>query len=132
MNRAKSRVQILIADDHKMVREGLKTIIEQEDDLEVIAEASNGKEAVRLARDLLPDIILMDVNMPAMDGIEATRQLSSDKTKTCVIGLSMHNDKQVSHEMRRAGAAAYITKTEAFETLSATIRDEMNRKTNGT
>lgn len=127
MNPAKPKVRILIADDHQMVRKGLITIIELEDDFEVIAEASNGEEAVRLAKDLKLDIILMDVNMPVMDGIEATRQLYDEKTNQCVIGLSMHNDKQVLQEMSRAGAAAYVTKTEAVETLTATIRDEMEK-----
>lgn len=128
MDRSNSKVRILIVDDHEMVRKGFKTLLELEDDLKVIAEATNGEEAVSLARDLLPDIILMDVNMPVMDGIEATRQLSPNKRGICVIGLSMHNDEQVSHEMRRAGASAYLTKTEAFETLSATIRNEMEKK----
>lgn len=127
MNRAKSKVRILIADDHEMVRKVLKTLIEKEYDLKVIAEAANGEEAVRLARALLPDIILMDVSMPVMDGIEAARQLSSDKREMRVIALSIHNDEQVSLEMRRAGAAAYLTKTEAFENLSATIRNEMTK-----
>lgn len=132
MNQTKNKVRILIADDHEIVRKVLITLIEKEDDMKVIAQASNGKEAVRLARNLLPDIILMDVNMPDMDGIEATRELSGDsgKTEACIIGLSIHNDEQISLEMKRAGAAAYLTKTEAFETLCTTIRDEMTKMNN--
>lgn len=129
---AKSTVQtelwqtakILIVDDHEMVRRGLRKMIENQDDLVVIAEASNGEEAVKYARETSPDVIVMDVNLPGMDGIEATRKITSEMPNVRVIGLSLHDEKGVSEDMRSAGASAYLTKTEAFETLCATIRSE--------
>ncbi len=116
--------KILIVDDHEMVRRGLRKMIENQDDLMVIAEASNGEEAVKSARETSPDIIVMDINLPGMDGIEATRKITAEMPDIRVIGLSLHDEKGVADDMRSAGASAYLTKTEAFETLCATIRSE--------
>lgn len=127
------KIRVLLADDHQMMREGLKKIIQEENDLTVIAEASNGQEAIRLARETSPDIIVMDVNMPGMNGIEATRKISADNRRVRIIGLSLHDSRNVDDSMKNAGATAYLTKTEATEALCATIRSEymiLKRKEN--
>lgn len=118
------KIKVLLADDHKMMLEGLKKIVDAEDDLTVVAEASDGEQAVKLAHETLPDVVIMDVNMPRKDGIEATKEIVSQIQQVRVIGLSLHEDKEVVESMRSAGAVAYLTKSEAFETLSATIRSE--------
>jgi len=114
----------MIVDDHELVRNGLKKIIGEVNDFEVIAEASNGRDAVQLARELSPQIILMDVNMPDMDGIEATRIISGELNQVCIIGLSMHYQEQIINELKQAGASAYLIKTDVVRTLSAEIRQQ--------
>lgn len=118
------KIKVLLVDDHQMVREGLRKIIEDQDDMMVIAEAADGEEAVKLSHANSPDIILMDVNMPKMGGIEATQKILSEMSHIRVIGLSLHDDESVKEEMYNVGATAYLTKTEAFEALCATIRGE--------
>lgn len=121
------KIKVLLADDHKMMREGLRKIVEEEDDLVVVAEAADGQEAIKLAEDTSPDIIVMDVNMPVMDGITATKELTTSRTgQQRIIGLSLHDHDKVIKSMRDAGASAYLSKNEAFETLCATIRSEAN------
>lgn len=117
-------IRVLLVDDHKMMREGLRKIVNEQDDLRVIAEASNGEEAVHLAQEEVPDIIVMDVNMPVMDGITATQEIMAKVSGQRIIGLSLHDHDKVISSMRSAGATAYLTKNEAFETLCATIRSE--------
>ncbi|MEX2574631.1 MAG: response regulator [Balneolaceae bacterium] len=118
------KIKVLLVDDHKMMREGLRKIVEEQDDLMVVAEAADGEEALREAKKTSPDIVVMDVNMPVMDGIEATRTLLEQMPGVRVIGLSLHDHSKVIESMRNAGATAYLTKNEAFETLCATIRSE--------
>ncbi|MEX2573467.1 MAG: PAS domain S-box protein [Balneolaceae bacterium] len=119
-----SQIRILLVDDHQMVRTGLRNLIEGEEDLLVIAEAVNGRDAVEQTREMDLDVIVMDVNMPEMDGIEATQIISSGNSNVRIIGLSLHDKAEVIEAMKRAGASAYLTKTEAFESLSAVIRSE--------
>lgn len=118
------KIKVLLADDHQMMREGLRKIIEEQEDMTVIAEASDVEKAVKLTHETSPDVILMDVNMPRMDGIEATQKILSDMSHVRVIGLSLHDDESVIEEMYNVGATAYLTKTQAFEALCATIRGE--------
>lgn len=118
------RIKVLLVDDHPMMREGLRKMIEEEEDLVFIAEATNGEDAIDLTLQLNPDVVVMDVNMPGMNGIEATREISILSPKTRIIGLSLHDNIEVAQAMRNAGAAAYLTKAEVFETLCATIRGE--------
>lgn len=95
-----------------------------EEDMTVAGEAADGREAVQLARKHQPDVIIMDVNMPELNGIEATRMVVADNPGTRVIGLSFHEEQKVAKSMHQAGAAAYLTKSDVFETLCATIRSE--------
>jgi PAS domain S-box-containing protein len=117
-----SEIEILLVDDHEMMREGLKSIIESEDDMTVIAEASDGNDIINLIQETRPDVIVMDVNLPGMNGIEITEKVKAEFPEIQVVGLSLYDDEEVAEKMRNAGAAAYITKTEAFETLCTTIR----------
>lgn len=119
-----SEIKVLIADDHRLMREGLRKMIDEQDDLTVIAEASNGIEAIDLARKYSPDIIIMDINMPKMDGIVATRLIKKNDSPVRIIGLSIHKDENVARTMLNAGASTYLSKSEVFETLSATVRSE--------
>lgn len=119
-----NKIKVLLVDDHKMMRDGLRKIVNEEDDLIVIAEASNGEEALKIAEKMSPDIVVMDVNMPVMDGISATQKLTEMMPGVRVIGLSFHDHPKVAENMRSAGASAYLSKNDAFETLSATIRSE--------
>ncbi|SMO82095.1 PAS domain S-box protein [Fodinibius sediminis] len=118
------KVNVLLVDDHDMVRCGLRQVVEKEDDIVIIGEASNGQEAVELARRDHPDIIIMDVNMPVMNGIEATQIIKKEMPCVRIIGLSLHESQEVAENMQNAGASAYLTKSEAFESLITTIRAE--------
>lgn len=115
--------RVLLADDHHMVREGLRSIIESEPRLRVVGEAANGEEAVQQARILHPDVVVMDINMPKMNGIEATRRIHEEMPSVAVVALSMHEDKSMIAAMRDAGAVAYIPKGGASEELSRAIRE---------
>lgn len=121
----KLNIKILIADDHQMVRNGFRQMINKQDDMEVIGEAADGEETVKMARANVPDVILMDVNMPGMDGIEATKIITSEFPDICIIGLSLHDSDEVVENMFSAGASAYLSKDQAFKALVKTIRSEV-------
>jgi signal transduction histidine kinase len=112
---------VLIVDDHAIIRQGLRTILEGYDDVIVVGEAGNGAEAVSLAADVRPDIIVMDVNMPTMDGIEATKHIKANQPATVIIGLSVNQSPQVVEAMKLAGASAVVSKEAAPDELHATI-----------
>ncbi|MCD6302422.1 MAG: response regulator transcription factor [Anaerolineae bacterium] len=114
--------KIILADDHKIMREGLRTLLEKEPGIEVIGEAKTGREAVRLARELLPDVVIIDIGMPDLNGIEATRQILAKFPSIKVIALSMHSDKRFVTGMLSAGASGYLLKDCAFEELAYAIR----------
>ncbi len=116
------KTRVLLVDDHAMLRQGLRTVLEGYEDIDVVGEASNGEQAVALAKSFRPDIVIMDINMPGMDGIEATRRLKSEQPDTLVIGLSVHNNWQVEEAMREAGAVSFLAKEAAIEQLYETIR----------
>jgi len=115
-------IRIIIADDHKIVRDGLRTLIEQEKGLEVVAEAENGRKAIKLAQKLAPNVIIMDVSMPDMNGIEATQRIKADLPSVKVIALSMHSDRRFVLGMLEAGASGYLLKDCAFGELVNAIR----------
>ena len=119
--RNRMNVRIVIADDHKLLREGLSSLLSQQPDMQVVGQATNGREAVQLAERELPDVVVMDVSMPDLNGIDATRQIISRSRKTKVIALSMHSDRQFVAEMFRAGARGYLLKDSAFEELADAI-----------
>ncbi|MDO9287499.1 MAG: response regulator transcription factor [Thermodesulfovibrionales bacterium] len=111
------RVRIILADDHTILREGLCALLAKQRDFQIVAEAGDGRTAVRLTQELLPDVVVMDVNMPDLNGIEATRQIITDNPGIKVIALSMYSEKQFVVEMLKAGAAGYMLKDSAFEEL---------------
>lgn len=113
---------ILLADDHRVVREGLRTLLAQEPDLPVIGEAADGREVVALARTLHPDVIIMDIAMPELSGIEATRLIVSENPSIRIVALSMYADRRFVTQILRAGALGYVLKEAAFEELARAIR----------
>lgn len=115
-------LRVLIVDDHKIMRDGLRSLIESETDMRVIAELEDGKSAVALAAKLSPDVVVMDVSMPSLNGIEATRRILEQRPGTKILGLSMHADKQYVGSMLAAGACGYLTKDCAFDELVRAIR----------
>ena len=115
-------IKILIADDHKLMREGICSLIAEHADLSVIGEAENGETAVRMDAELSPDVVLMDVAMPGLSGIEACRRIVSNGTRSKVIALSMNTEKRVVLDMLGAGASGYLIKDCAFEELVHAVR----------
>jgi DNA-binding NarL/FixJ family response regulator len=122
-------IKILLADDHKIMRDGLRAMLDKEAGLEVVGEADNGRSALSLARDLKPDVVIMDIAMPDLNGIEATRELAGELIDTKVIALSMHTDRRFVFEMLRAGASGYLLKSSAFEELATAIKLVMSNRT---
>jgi DNA-binding NarL/FixJ family response regulator len=115
-------IKILLADDHKITRQGLRSLLEREADMQVVAEAEEGRTAVRLVRELLPRVVIMDVSMPDLNGMEATRQIVDAFPDVKIIALSMHSDALFVTEMLKSGASGYLLKDCAFEELTLAIR----------
>ena len=115
-------ITIMLVDDHDVVRTGLRSYLETQQGLQVVAEARNGEEAIGLATRMRPQIILMDITMPHMDGLEATRKLKALCPESLVLALTVHEDKQYFMEMLAAGASGYLTKQAAADELVAAIR----------
>jgi CheY-like chemotaxis protein/anti-sigma regulatory factor (Ser/Thr protein kinase) len=122
-----ARVRVLLADDHATMREGLARLLGEERDIEVVGQAADGQEAVRLAATLHPDVVLMDVSMPGLNGIEATRAIHDDSPDVRVIGLSMFEEAERAQAMRDAGADLYLTKSGPAADLLAAIRGSGSR-----
>jgi DNA-binding NarL/FixJ family response regulator len=118
-------VRVLIADDHAIVRQGLRSLIESRTEMRVVGEASNGRMAVQLARDCSPHVVVMDVTMPDMNGIEATRQLVKGAKQIRVVALSMHSERRLVVEMLRAGASAFVLKEYVFDELLNAIQSAL-------
>lgn len=121
--------RILLVDDHQITRQGLRSLLEKESDMEVVSEAEEGRTAVRMAGKLLPDIVVMDVSMPDLNGMEAARQITSQHPEVKVIALSMHSDALFVTEMLKNGASGYLLKDCAFEELAGAIRIVADGKT---
>ena len=115
------KIRLLLADDHTMLRQGLRRALEEDERFEVIAEAASGDEAVRLAMALRPDVVLMDVTMPFMDGVAATREITSRLPNTRIVMLTMHHDAEVAQRAIRAGATGYLVKDCSLDEVRATI-----------
>ncbi len=121
-------IRILLADDHKLLREGLRALIEEQENMTVVAEAEDGRSAVQLAAKLSPDIVVMDISMPGLNGIDATRRITAESPGIKVIALSMHAERDFVVEMFKAGAAGYLLKDCAFEELILAIRAVSSKK----
>jgi len=115
-------INVMVVDDHIVVRSGLKSLLGSQDGIEVVAEASNGIEAINQAVSVRPDVIVMDISMPEMDGLEATRRLQQKAPESKVLALTVHEDKQYFFEMLGAGAKGYISKKAAADELVSAIR----------
>lgn len=115
-------IRVLVADDHRIMRQGLRALFAAMPDVEVAGEAVNGRDAVQLALRLRPDVVVMDVTMPDLNGIDAARQIAAAAPEVRVVGLSMHADHRFVAEMLRAGSAGYVLKDGAFEELQEALR----------
>ena len=118
-------IKIILVDDHQIVKDGLRALLEKQNNIEIIGESNDGIEAIKLAKELKPDIIITDINMPNMDGIDATKQFCEDLDNVKVIILSMHSKKLFISEALKAGARGYVPKERAFEELVAAIETVM-------
>jgi two-component system response regulator NreC len=117
-----NKIRLLLVDDHQIVRAGLRMLFLAEKDMEIVGEAGGGAEAITAVADLQPDVVLMDVAMPGMSGIEATRRIKEASPDTAVIALTMHEDEQYFFEMLNAGASGYVPKRAAPDDLVSAIR----------
>ncbi len=117
--------RVLLADDHKILRQGLQTLLQNEPDIEVVGQADNGRGAIELAKELRPDVVIMDVAMPDVGGVGATRELVNAVPTAKVVALSMHSDRRFVTGMLSAGASGYLLKDSAFEELALSIRAVM-------
>ncbi len=114
--------RIVLVDDHGIVRQGLRSLIEGEPDLEVVGEAEDGRKAMELAKEKLPDMMIMDITMPNLNGVDATRQITREIPSVKVLGLSIHSDVAFVADILKAGAKAYVLKENSFEDLVEAIR----------
>jgi DNA-binding NarL/FixJ family response regulator len=117
------KISILLAEDHVVVRQGLRSLLSAEPDIEVIGEADNGRQAVRMAQELRPDVVVMDIAMPMLNGLEATCQIVGDGIPTKVLILSSYADDEYVHQLTEAGASGYLVKQEAASELIKAVRE---------
>ena len=118
----------MLVDDHIIVRQGLAGLLRTEEDMELVGEVSDGAAALNLAREILPDVVLMDISMPGMNGIEATQAIHRELPQIRVIGLSMFQEGEQAAAMLEAGAVGYVSKSDSVESITAEIRSCYSRK----
>lgn len=123
------KIKVVLADDHQILREGLRAMLEKEYNMEVLGEAADGREALRLIREKTPDVIVMDITMPGLNGVEATRQIRNEFPQIKVVALSMHDDKRFVLNMLKAGASAYLLKDGGFKEVVKAVNAVMANKT---
>ena len=121
-------VKIIVADDHAVMRQGLSTMLAQDPDITIVGQAVNGREAVQLCQKHKPDVVIMDLSMPDMNGIEATRQITTSCPGSRIVALSVHNNKRLVVEMLQAGAAGYLLKSSDFEEVLKAIKVVLSGK----
>jgi NarL family two-component system response regulator LiaR len=117
-----SKIRVLLADDHAVLREGLRSLLSLRDDIEVVGEATNGQIALEMVRQLRPDVVVMDIAMPVMDGLEATRRLKQEHPETRVLILTQHDNREYVFSLLQAGAAGYVLKKAGGAEVVAAIR----------
>ena len=123
------RTKLLLVDDHKIMRHGIRSLLEKETGMEVLEETNNGRTAIELSRNLSPDVIIMDIAMHDLNGIEATRQITTELPEVKVIMLSMHSDRQMVTDALQAGASGYLLKDCEFEELVRAIETVVSNRT---
>ena len=116
------KLRILLADDHKMVRDGLRLLIDSQRDMRVVGESGNGKQALQQARDLKPDVVVMDLSMPELNGLQATERLKAERSASKVVALTVHEDASYLLQLCKAGAVGYVLKRSAGDDLIHAIR----------
>lgn len=121
-------INILLVDDHKIIRDGLRSLLEREKDMAVVAEAENGRDAVKLSRKHVPDIIVMDINMPDLNGVDAAELILAENSGIRIIALSIHATRRYVTRMLKAGATGYLVKHCAYEELADAIRSVASNK----
>jgi DNA-binding NarL/FixJ family response regulator len=118
-----SKIEVLLVDDHAMVRQGLRALLEAEPDITIIGEAETGRQAVQMAKSLEPDVVVMDVTMPNLNGLEATRQIMKEMPDAKVLALSAYGDEAYVHQLTEAGASGYLLKQTAAVDLIKAVRE---------
>lgn len=121
-------IKVLLADDHKLIRQGLCAMLEKEKDIVVVAQAENGRQAVQLTKELNPDVVILDINMPDLNGIDAAKMISNYNSDIRIIALSIHTTRRFVTGMLKAGAVSYLVKHCAYEELASTIRSAMDNQ----
>jgi DNA-binding NarL/FixJ family response regulator len=122
------KTRILLVDDHELVRRGIRSLLEAEEDFEICAEAADGRQAVELARELMPDVVVMDIGMPGLNGIEATRRIRKTARRTEVLVLSLHESEHFAREVLAAGARGYVFKSDAAHEVVQAVRHIRSKK----
>src|SRR6059058_5777466 len=117
------KITVLLADDHTVVRQGLRALLAAEEDIEIVGEADNGRQAIQLVKKLLPDVVVMDIAMPVLNGLEATRQITRAVPTTKILVLSSYSDDEYVQKLTEAGAAGYLVKQTAATELIKAIRE---------
>ena len=125
----KKKITVVLADDHMIIRDGLRALLERQPDMEVVAEADNGRTALKHVKELSPDIVIMDIGMRELNGIDATRQIVKKSPGVKILALSMYSDKRFIKGMLKAGASGYMLKDSAFKELIDAIRVIIDDKT---
>lgn len=117
------KITVILADDHTVVRQGLRALLQAEEDVEVVGESDNGRQAVQMVRKLMPDVVVMDIAMPLLNGLDATRQIAREMPSTKVLILSSYSDDEYVHQLTEAGATGYLVKQTAANDLLKAIRE---------
>jgi DNA-binding NarL/FixJ family response regulator len=115
------KIRVLLVDDHAILREGIKALLEKQDDIEVVAEAADGREAIPKVAQFRPDVVVLDISMPKMDGLESTRQMKRENPDIKVLVLTMHDNEEYFFQLLRAGASGYVTKRSVSRELVSAI-----------